>query len=65
MESKQETVLQNEILAIQKEMTHISMIHEFAKHARLQRRLNKRQEELKHRGTFVFKIDAIYFQIRV
>jgi bacterioferritin (cytochrome b1) len=65
MESKQETVLQNEILAIQREMTHISMIDEFAKHARLQRQLNKTQEELKHRGTFIFKIDAIYFRIRV
>jgi hypothetical protein len=53
-ESKQETVLQNEILAIGTEMTRISMIDEFAKHARLQRQLNKIQEELKHRGTFVF-----------
>ena len=41
------------------------MIDEFAKHARLQRQLNKIQEELKHRGTFLFKIAAIYFQIRV
>lgn len=65
MESKQETVLQNEILAIRREMTHISMIDEFAKHARLRRQLNKIQEELKHRGTFLFKIAAIYFQIRV
>jgi hypothetical protein len=65
MESIQETVVQNEILAIRREMTHISMIDEFAKHARLQRQLNKLQEELKHRGTFLFKIGAIYFQIRV
>jgi hypothetical protein len=56
MESKQETVLQNEILEIRREVTHISMIDEFAKHARLQRRLNKIQEELKCRGTFVFEI---------
>jgi hypothetical protein len=54
MESKQETVLQNEILAIRTEMTSISMIDEFAKHARLQRQLNKIQEELKQRGNFVF-----------
>ena len=65
METKQETVLQYEILAIQREMAHISMIDEFAKHARLQRQLNKIQEELKRRGTFLFKIDAVCFQIRV
>jgi len=65
MQSKQETVLQNEILAIRREMTHISMIDEFAKYARLQRQLNKIQEELKRRGTVLFKIAAIYFQIRV
>jgi hypothetical protein len=56
LESKQETVLQNEISVIRREMTHISMIDEFAKHARLQRRLNTLQEELKCRGTFVFEI---------
>lgn len=50
MESKQETVLQNEISVIRREMTHISMIDEFAKHARLQRRLNTLQEELKCRA---------------
>jgi len=65
MESKQESVLQNEIFSIRREMAHISMIDEFAKHARLQRQLNKIQEELKHRGTLLFKIDAIYFQIRI
>lgn len=65
MESKQETVLQNEISAIRREMNHISIIHEFAKHARLQRQLNKIQEELKRRGTFLFRMDAIYFQIRI
>jgi CHD5-like protein. len=65
MESKQETVLQNKILVIRREMTHISMVDEFAKHARLQRQLNKIQEELKCRGTFVFVTDAIYFQVRV
>jgi hypothetical protein len=60
VESKQETVLQNEISVIRKEMTHISMIDEFAKHARLQRQLNKVQEELKWRGTSVFEVDVIF-----
>ncbi|XP_023711375.1 tail-anchored protein insertion receptor WRB isoform X2 [Cryptotermes secundus] len=49
MKSKQESVLQNEILAIQREMSCTSAIDEFAKHARLQRRLNKVQEELQSR----------------
>jgi ribonuclease HIII len=62
MGSKQESALQNEILAIHREMACTSMIDEFAKHARLQRRLNKVQEDLKFRGTFILKLlNAIYF----
>jgi hypothetical protein len=62
MKSKEESVLQNEILVIQREMTSISMIDEFAKHARFQRRLNTVQEELKSRGNFIFKLlDAFFF----
>jgi hypothetical protein len=61
MKSKQESILQNEILVIQREMTCISMIDEFAKHARLQRRLNKVQEDLKSRGDFISKLlNAIF-----
>jgi hypothetical protein len=55
MESKQERILQNEILVIRREMVCISMIDEFAKHARLQRRLNKVQEEVKSRGSLIWK----------
>lgn len=55
MELKQERILQNEILVLQREMACISMIDEFAKHARLQRKLNKVQEELKSRGSFIWK----------
>jgi hypothetical protein len=55
MELKEERLLQNEILVLQREMACISMTDEFAKHARLQRRLNKIQEELKSRGSFIWK----------
>jgi hypothetical protein len=55
IKSKQELSLQNEILVIQREMAHISMIDEFAKYARLKRRLNKVQEDLKSRGNFILK----------
>ncbi|XP_021936922.1 tail-anchored protein insertion receptor WRB-like [Zootermopsis nevadensis] len=50
MELQQERILQNEILVLQREMACISIIDEFAKHARLQRKLNKVQEELKSRA---------------
>jgi hypothetical protein len=55
MESKQELVLKNQMLVLQREMACISMMDEFAKHARLQRRLNKVKEELKSRGNFMWK----------
>ncbi|KAE8750344.1 hypothetical protein FOCC_FOCC002904 [Frankliniella occidentalis] len=46
-ESDRSVNIRKEIAAIRTEMSQISMIDEFAKHARLQRKLIKMQDELK------------------
>jgi hypothetical protein len=56
MKSKQESVLRNEILAIQREIVGISMMDEFAQYARLKRRMNKLQLDLMSRGNFILKL---------
>ncbi|KAG8237217.1 hypothetical protein J437_LFUL016054 [Ladona fulva] len=45
--SKQEIQLQEEAFELRKQMSEISMVDEFAKHAKLQRKLNKVNDELK------------------
>ncbi|XP_071455398.1 guided entry of tail-anchored proteins factor 1-like [Hetaerina americana] len=49
--SKEEIILQNDAISLKKEMDAISMVDEFSKYAKLQRRLNKIKDELKQKGT--------------
>ena len=52
MESSYELKLHVNVIAIRREMSEISMVDEFARHARLQRKLNKLQDEIKSIGEF-------------
>ncbi|KAJ9576158.1 hypothetical protein L9F63_006980 [Diploptera punctata] len=66
METRQELELKAETIAVRREMSEISMVDEFARHARLQRKLNKLQEEIKYLANFrmsetlKFKVIATY-----
>ncbi|PSN44414.1 Tail-anchored protein insertion receptor WRB [Blattella germanica] len=66
METKQERAIQNEILNIRREMSNISMIDEFARYAKLQRMLNKLQEQWKclanarHASNLKYKLLCTY-----
>ena len=46
--------LQNEMIDIKKEMNSISMVDEFAKYARMQRKYNKLEMEYKSKGLLHF-----------
>jgi hypothetical protein len=56
IKSKQESALRNEILAIEREVVGVSVMDEFAKYARLKRRMNKLQLDLMYRGNFILKL---------
>lgn len=45
--------IMTELSSLKKEQLEISMVKEFSKHAKLQRRINKLNEELKHNCMFL------------
>jgi len=50
--SKENQKIVNEISSLKKEQSKISIVKEFAKHAKLQRKINKLNEQLKNNGIF-------------
>jgi len=53
----------DEISLLKKEQSEISMIQEFSKHAKLQRRINKLNEELKHNSMFLILSIKSYYKL--
>jgi len=58
--SKEHRKIVGEISLLKKEQSKISIVKEFAKHAKLQRKINKLNEQLKNHGRFTCMI-TLYF----
>lgn len=50
--NKEHQKIVGEISLLKKEQSKISIVKEFAKHAKLQRKINKLNEQLKNHGLF-------------
>jgi len=50
--SKEQRKIVGEISLLKKEQSEIFIVKEFAKHAKLQRKINKLNEQLKNHGMF-------------
>lgn len=51
--NKQDIELRNELINLKQEMTGISIVDEFSKYAKLQRRYNKLESTLKENGKII------------
>lgn len=50
LESREDKAIRRDLIALKKEMNNISMVDEFARYAKLQRKYNKMDDEAKTRS---------------
>ena len=62
-ESNEDQVVRKDLIALKKEMASISMVDEFSRYAKLQRKYNKLEVEAKEKSTYFFYLIFKFFTL--